>query len=123
MNGKTESDDAQKGIERESEKGVKREREGEIESDRNNRDLVNDSGKRPENYGRYFGVCFSYHNSKACICGRCSSYPGKGNIFCSRGKSELTDDMHLEMKKGCLCRDCELYRKFRFEGQYFCRGK
>ncbi len=39
----------------------------------------------------------------------------------ARGKSGLPDNMLPEKKAGCLCRGCELYKKFRFEGQYFCR--
>ncbi|WP_231582979.1 DUF2769 domain-containing protein [Methanosarcina sp. MTP4] len=106
-------------------KSGKEEWKGRVEmgSERKKRILEKDPGKGPENYGKYFGVCFSYHNSKACICGSCPSYPGSGNMFCARGKSRLTDDMLPEKKDDCLCRDCELYRKFRFEGQYFCMGE
>jgi hypothetical protein len=39
----------------------------------------------------------------------------------ARGKSGLLDNMLPEKKAGCLCRGCELNKKFRFEGQYFCR--
>ncbi len=99
------------------------ESEGKKGNERKNRVLVNAPIKGPENYGKYFGVCFSYHNSKACICGNCPSHPERGNMFCARGKSKLTDDILPEKKAGCLCQDCDLYRKFRFEGQYFCMGE
>jgi hypothetical protein len=68
-----------------------------------------------EEFGRYFGICGSYHNLKACTCKNCPSYSGGAGMFCSRGK-------HLEQgkKQGCLCETCELFRKFRFEGEYFC---
>ncbi len=99
------------------------EKEGEKGNETKNRILEDSPGKIPENHGKYFGVCFSYHNSKACICGSCPSYPGKGNMFCARGKSRLTGEMLPEKKSGCLCRNCELFKKFRFEGQYFCMGK
>jgi hypothetical protein len=120
LNRKKESGDAQ----REEQKGrMKMGSKGKEGSERKILVMENGPGKGPEKYGKYFGVCFSYHNSKACICGSCPSYPGSGNMFCARGKSRLTDDMLPEKKSGCLCRDCELYRKFRFEGQYFCRGE
>jgi hypothetical protein len=32
--------------------------------------------KAREEYGRYFGICGSYHHLKACLCKYCSSYPG-----------------------------------------------
>jgi hypothetical protein len=35
--------------------------------------------------GKYFGVCPSFHHSKACNCKRCPSYPGDGYMFCARG--------------------------------------
>lgn len=36
-------------------------------------------------------------------------------MFCSRGKSP-----EQGKKQGCLCETCELFRKFRLEGEYFC---
>lgn len=68
-----------------------------------------------EEYGRYFGICGSYHHLKACICKNCPSYSGGSGMFCSRSKSPGQGK-----KKGCLCETCELYRKFRLEGEYFC---
>lgn len=69
-----------------------------------------------EEYGRYFGICGSYHHLKACICKGCPSYPGGLGMFCSRGKSS-----GKEKKEGCLCESCELLRKFQLKGNYFCR--
>ncbi|AYK16007.1 MAG: DUF2769 domain-containing protein [Methanosarcina flavescens] len=68
-----------------------------------------------EEYGRYFGICGSYHHLKACICKSCPSYSGGAGMFCSRGKCPGQDK-----KLGCLCETCELFRKFRLEGKYFC---
>jgi hypothetical protein len=68
-----------------------------------------------EEYGRYFGICGSYHCLKACICKNCPSYSGGAGMFCSRGKS-----LGQGIKEGCLCETCELFRKYRFEGEYFC---
>jgi len=68
-----------------------------------------------EEYGRYFGICNSYHHLKACICKNCPSYSGGEGMFCSKGKSSGHGK-----KEGCLCETCELFRKFRIEGEYFC---
>lgn len=67
--------------------------------------------------GKYFGVCPSFHHSKACNCKRCPSYPGDGYMFCERG-----NDRPLPEIKECLCRECYVYRQFGFEGDFFCRG-
>jgi hypothetical protein len=37
-------------------------------------------------------------------------------MFCSRGKNREEGK-----KEGCLCKSCELFKKFRIEGDYFCR--
>ncbi|AKB36964.1 hypothetical protein MSSAC_2374 [Methanosarcina siciliae C2J] len=37
-------------------------------------------------------------------------------MFCSRGNSEK-----VRKKEGCLCETCALSKKFRLEGEYFCR--
>jgi hypothetical protein len=68
-----------------------------------------------EDSGRYFGICSSYHHLKACICKFCPSYSGGAGMFCSRGKNQ-----DQEKKEGCLCESCELFKKFRLEGDYFC---
>ncbi|WP_235856274.1 DUF2769 domain-containing protein [Methanolobus halotolerans] len=38
-------------------------------------------------------------------------------MFCSKGKIP-----GHEKRAVCLCRECEIYRKFRFEGDCFCTG-
>jgi hypothetical protein len=68
-----------------------------------------------EEYGRYFGICSSYHHLKACICKNCPSYSDGAGMFCSRSKYPGQGE-----KQGCLCEACELFRKFRLEGEYFC---
>ena len=49
-------------------------------------DVIQESRER---YGRYFGICSSYHHLKACVCKNCPSYPGGAGIFCARGKSPV----------------------------------
>jgi hypothetical protein len=70
-------------------------------------------------YGRYFGVCSSYHHLKACLCKYCSAYPGGTGMFCTRGGAVVREGN----KENCLCETCELFKKFRFEGDYFCQVK
>lgn len=72
--------------------------------------------KTRQEYGRYFGICGSYHHLKACICKNCPSYSGRMGMFCSRSNNQK-----LEKKEGCICESCELFRKFRLEGDYFCQ--
>ncbi|AKB18542.1 MULTISPECIES: DUF2769 domain-containing protein [unclassified Methanosarcina] len=74
--------------------------------------------KSREIYGKYFGICSSYHHLKACVCKNCLSYSGGTGMFCARGKSEVEGN-----KEGCLCETCELFKKFRLEGDYFCQPK
>lgn len=70
------------------------------------------------NYGRYFGICPSYHHAKACKCTVCPSYPQTGEVmFCARGTDNPSDK-----KSGCLCSECELYKKFGLESNYFCQN-
>lgn len=45
---------------------------------------MSDTGERMSG-GKYFGVCPSFHHSKACNCKRCPSYPGDVYMFCARG--------------------------------------
>ena len=78
-------------------------------------DVIQESRER---YGRYFGICSSYHHLKACVCKNCPSYPGGAGIFCARGKSPVQGK-----KEDCVCETCELFRKFRLEGDYFCQPK
>lgn len=39
-------------------------------------------------------------------------------MFCARGNGE-----EVRKKEGCLCETCELFKKFRLEGEYFCQPK
>ncbi|WP_319506762.1 DUF2769 domain-containing protein [uncultured Methanolobus sp.] len=68
-------------------------------------------------HGKYFGICTSYHHSKGCNCPTCPFYPGNGVfMFCSKGPYPGTQ------KKGCMCSECFMYRKFALLGKYFCVG-
>ncbi len=75
-------------------------------------DIINAARKE---YGRYFGICGSYHHLKACICRSCPSYSGGTGMFCSRSSNP-----ELGKKEGCLCESCVLFKKFQLEGDYFC---
>ncbi|MFP4654883.1 MAG: DUF2769 domain-containing protein [Methanohalobium sp.] len=69
-------------------------------------------------YGRYFGICPSYHHAKACKCVVCPSYPGTDEMmYCARGT-----DRPAGKKMGCLCTECGGYKKFGLEGDYFCQN-
>ncbi|HIH75325.1 MAG TPA: DUF2769 domain-containing protein [Methanosarcina sp.] len=72
-----------------------------------------------EEYGRYFGVCGSYHHLKACLCRYCSAFPEGRGMFCARGGVIIENDK----KEDCLCETCELFKTFRFEGSHFCQLK
>ncbi|MDD3873290.1 MAG: DUF2769 domain-containing protein [Methanosarcina sp.] len=69
-----------------------------------------------DEYGRYFGICGSYHHLKACICKNCPSYFWGAGMFCSKGKCPGQGKT-----QGCLCETCELFKKFRLNGKYFCQ--
>ncbi|MDG6244351.1 MAG: DUF2769 domain-containing protein [Methanolobus sp.] len=65
--------------------------------------------------GKYFGICTSYHHSKGCQCPTCPSYPQAGTfMFCSKGPCSGVQ------KKGCMCLQCIIHKKFALEGEYFC---
>ncbi|MGD9780450.1 DUF2769 domain-containing protein [Methanomethylovorans sp.] len=68
-----------------------------------------------ETYGRYFGICTSYHHSKGCLCTTCTTCPGNGMMFCAR-----KNQYEPSLKEGCLCSECHTREKFRLEGDYFC---
>ncbi|WP_231622079.1 DUF2769 domain-containing protein [Methanococcoides methylutens] len=75
------------------------------------------SGSEEEKIGgKYFGICPSFHHSKACNCKHCPSSPGEGYMFCARGNK-----LPVPEKAGCLCKDCYVYSQFALEGEYFCR--
>lgn len=84
------------------------------EAEVDKRDIIQ---RAREEYGRYFGICGSYHHLKACLCKYCSVYPGGSGMFCARGSAVKAK----EKKEGCLCETCELFKKFRLEGGYFCQ--
>lgn len=69
-------------------------------------------------YGRYFGICTSFHHSKGCLCPKCPSYDKNSNklMFCSR----KSYDNHALMKS-CLCEECYNYNQFKMVGNYFCQ--
>lgn len=69
-----------------------------------------------EIYGRYFGICVSYHHSKGCLCHKCPSYAQEGMMFCAR---KIQDKCNI-LKIGCLCTECYNYKQFRLTGHYFC---
>ena len=79
---------------------------------------VSISGDREDVGGKYFGICPSFHHSKACNCKKCPSYPGDGYMFCS--KKNLRP---LPSKAGCLCDECYVHEQFALEGDFFCRGE
>ncbi|MBC7086450.1 MAG: DUF2769 domain-containing protein [Methanomethylovorans sp.] len=73
--------------------------------------------KNRATYGRYFGICKSYHHSKGkgCLCIKCPSYPGNGMMFCASKNQQKQS-----IKTDCLCLVCHVHKKFRFQGDYFC---
>jgi len=76
---------------------------------------VADQEELRQGLGKYFGVCPSYHHSKACLCKDCPSYPGEGYMFCVRGPASG------ETRQECMCNDCYVYHQFALDGDYFCR--
>ncbi|AEH60029.1 conserved hypothetical protein [Methanosalsum zhilinae DSM 4017] len=70
-------------------------------------------------YGRYSGICASYHHSKGCICRNCPTYPqDEGFMYCAKGPSDAAG-----RKNGCMCPECIVYDKFKLEGRYFCQDR
>lgn len=52
-------------------------------------------------------------------CGKCSSYKDTGETefaFCYVGKSEI-----IKEKKGCLCKQCPIYKTMSLRWEYYCR--
>ncbi|MCL2550328.1 MAG: DUF2769 domain-containing protein [Methanimicrococcus sp.] len=87
-------------------------------------------------FGRYFGVCASFHHSKACVCLTCALRPDYGNImYCSKGRCPTYgsgnengdvgticfDETEKENNTECLCGKCAVYKQFAMEGTDFCR--
>jgi len=50
-----------------------------------------------------------------CICGECPSFPGDDGFYCAVGKSSNEVE-----RRGCSCADCENYREFGLQGEYYC---
>ncbi|MHA1187072.1 MAG: DUF2769 domain-containing protein [Candidatus Heimdallarchaeota archaeon] len=51
-------------------------------------------------------------------CGKCPSYQGTGETdlgFCSIGKSSK-----IKEKKGCLCKQCPIYKMMSLRWEYYC---
>lgn len=51
-------------------------------------------------------------------CGKCPSYQGTGEThlaFCSLGKSQK-----IQGKKGCLCKQCPVYKMMSLRWEYYC---
>jgi len=99
--------------------------------------------KNGQNYGRYFGVCASFHHSKACLCphcdirpefgilmycakGKCPTYGSKeqeneiGNIFADTKNRENINLDESESANECLCEKCPIYKQFAMKGTHFC---
>jgi len=87
-------------------------------------------------FGKYFGVCASFHHSKACLCLTCALRPAYGSImYCSKGScptygsgNELGEVGTICFNKNekddnteCLCGKCAVYKQFAMEGTDFCR--
>ncbi|WNY26701.1 DUF2769 domain-containing protein [Methanolapillus ohkumae] len=88
---------------------------------------------RPEQFGRYFGVCASFHHSKVCLCPTCSIRPPVGILmYCAKGKCPTygsgeehnktigRDDSGDGKNEFCLCQSCAVYKQFAMEGADFC---
>lgn len=89
-----------------------------------------------QKYGKYFGICASFHHSKACLCPTCTLRPDFGNImYCAKGRCPTYgsghengeigaigfDEADKEDNTECLCKSCAVYKQFAMEGSSFCR--
>ena len=83
-------------------------------------------------FGKYFGVCASFHHSKACLCLTCALKPAYGSImYCSKGscptyetggaKIGTIEESENEENTTCLCSKCAVYKQFAMEGLDFCK--
>ncbi|MDL2261217.1 DUF2769 domain-containing protein [Methanimicrococcus sp. OttesenSCG-928-J09] len=89
-----------------------------------------------QKYGKYFGVCASFHHSKACLCPTCALKPDYGNImYCAKGSCPVYGSGNENGEVGtigfegvkedntvCLCSACAVYKQFAMEGEDFCRA-
>ncbi|WNY28655.1 hypothetical protein MmiEs2_08550 [Methanimicrococcus stummii] len=89
--------------------------------------------EREQKFGKYFGVCASFHHSKACLCPTCALRPDFGNImYCAKGSCPTYGsgdengevgtivDAEKEENTICLCEKCAVYKQFSMEGSDFC---
>ena len=89
-----------------------------------------------QKFGRYFGVCASFHHSKACLCQACALKPEVGIfMYCAKGScptygsgEETTGaigfdsiDRNDNENEKCLCKSCAVYKQFAMESTDFCR--
>ena len=98
-----------------------------------------------QKFGKYFGICASFHHSKACLCTFCPQKPIYGNMmYCAKGScptygsgNENGDIGTIyaaeeENKNGnentiategeyCSCSKCAVYKQFAMEGLKFCK--
>ena len=93
--------------------------------------VVEETGQK---LGKYFGICASFHHSKACLCQACSLKPEFGIfMYCAKGScptygsgEENTgavgfDVLDRNENEKCLCESCAVYKQFAMEGTDFCR--
>ncbi|WNY22856.1 hypothetical protein MmiHf6_01410 [Methanimicrococcus hongohii] len=96
--------------------------------------------EQEQKFGKYFGVCASFHHSKACLCPTCSLRPNYGNImYCAKGSCPTygsgdengalgtiveAEDFENEKEDNtvCICGKCAVYKQFAMVGEEFCRG-
>ncbi|MDY0266350.1 MAG: DUF2769 domain-containing protein [Methanimicrococcus sp.] len=89
--------------------------------------------KENQTMGKYFGVCASFHHSKACLCKNCRLRPEYGNImYCAKGRcptygsgdeNGIVGTIFAPVAKEslvCLCSDCFVYKQFAMAGLNFC---
>ncbi|WNY24939.1 DUF2769 domain-containing protein [Methanolapillus millepedarum] len=104
--------------------------ESEIRTETNATEIQSEI--QPEKFGRYFGVCASFHHSKVCLCPVCSLRPPIGIImYCAKGKcptygsgeenNKTIGIDNNETNDSCLCPGCAVYKQFAMEGADFCR--
>jgi len=87
-------------------------------------------------FGKYFGICASFHHSKACLCQACALKPEYGIfMYCAKGScptygsgEETTGAIGFDAinqngneNEKCLCESCAVYKQFAMEGTDFCR--
>lgn len=98
------------------------------------------TAERACGFGKYFGVCASFHHSKACLCPGCALRPTHGIVmYCAKGPCETYGSYETHSESGvigsialgredednaeCLCENCAVHKQFAMEGGGFCRTK